>query len=314
MLIKKILDNGKFILEQDVQEDFFDKEIYKAICVYDYNFFINSQDFCICYQKKNNNNISRVNLFNKIFLYDNGEVIFFNSGLNKIYKYSLKDKENKKANLDLNNFISKIKLEQEHIFLYDNKNHFFYPEQIRDLKIINLYAENNELLMNTISKKLDNFFDNPATKNIENINNIFTFSNEFVLVKYLPNNILEYKNYKSQEKESSLALDYLTAVNFIKNDSFIKNDFILKNYTQKDNKREFYFDYYINNISLELDNAFAKKNNIKNFICVTVKNNLVIKYKKITFNFEPDYNNNKINNKSKRFKKYIFDGELLFQI
>ena len=305
MFIKKILDNGKFVLEQDVQDDFFSKEIYNAICIYDYNFFINSHDFCSCYQTKNNN-IARVNLFNKIFLYDSGEIIFFNSSLNKIYKYNLKQK------FDLGDFINEVKAASNNIFLYDTKNNYFYPDQICNLNIINLYAENSELLMNTISKKLDNFFDNPATKNIENINNIFTFSNEFVLVKYLPNNILEYKNYKSQEKESSPALDYLAAINFIKNDPVIKNNFILKNYSHKDNRSEFYFDYYINNIDLELDKTFSQKNNVKNFICVTVKNNLVIKYKKITFSFEPD--NNKINNRLNRFKKYIFDGDLLFQI
>lgn len=302
--IRQILDNGKFILEDITQDNFFMTEIYNAVCVYDYDFFISNQDFCSCYQKKISN-ISQAELFNKIFFYDTNEVIFFNSDLNKIYKYALKNKSGSSIPMKQFNLISKD------IYSYDRQNNFFYPSYIHKIKATNPYAENSELLMNTVSSKLANFFDNPATKNVENINNIFTFSNGFVSVKYLPNNILEYKNYRSQEKGSSLALDYLAATNFIKNDPYIKNDFILKSYERKDNQYEFYFDYYINNMPLELDKSFLQKNTIRSFIHVTVKNSLVINYEKITFNFGID--SNVIDNKLRHYHKYIFDGALLFQ-
>ncbi len=279
-VITKVLDEGKFVESREFN---FEDELSQAVCVYDYSFQISAENFSYCYAKKSGN-ISRVKMFDKIFFYDNGKVAFANTIENKFYQYRLKD------NYSFENLPVSSNL-------YD-KN--FMRQNISELEIINPYAENGEILMDTIAKKLDIFFNNSATKNSENINNIFTFYNESALVKYFPSNILEYTNYDTGNKNSDLLSDYLTAINFISKDVLITNDYILKNYEENEDESKFYFDYFVDNVPIEIKNDFT------NFICVTVRNNSVGKYKKFVFNFRPTQNN-----LSGYFSNYIFYGNSL---
>ena len=87
----------------------------------------------------------------------------------------------------------------------------------------------------------------------------------------------------------------------------MKNNFILNGYKKNEDGYEFYFDYFINNLGIELEKDFALKNGIKNFIYVAVKNNIVVEYKKVVFNFvnEDDFTD-------ETFEKYFFKSDGLF--
>ena len=126
-------------------------------------------------------------------------------------------------------------------------------------------------------------------------------------MKYHPENILEYTNYETQDKSSNLLSDYETAIDFIKRDECVTNSLILKKYVENANQNDFYFDYVINNMPIEIDNETAKDIKLNNFIYVSVKNGMVSKYKKIAFNFKmtDDFSQSKP-------IKYIYKGDSEF--
>ena len=104
-----------------------------------------------------------------------------------------------------------------------------------------------------------------------------------------------------------MELNYLKAIDFITQDLCVKNNFILNSYKKNEDGYEFYFDYFINNLEIELEKDFALKNGIKNFIYVAVKNNIVVEYKKVVFNF---VNENDFTDRT--FEKYFFKNDGLF--
>ena len=167
--------------------------------------------------------------------------------------------------------------------------------------------------MDNIAKNINVLFSFGSVKKIENVNNIFEFFNGTQeIIKYFPEHVLEYKNYKKEindKNESSfdLELNYLKAIDFITQDLCVKNNFILNSYKKNEDGYEFYFDYFINNLEIELEKDFALKSGIKNFIYVAVKNNIVVEYKKIVFNFvnEDDFTD-------ETFEKYFFKSDGLF--
>ena len=260
-LIIKNLDEDNFCLRKKVEDNFFDREIYKAFCIYDYNFLIEANNFF----------------------------------------YDLK-----------NDTLANFKLKK--YWIYDDvKKKFLCVGKKNILGIINPYKINDELLMDNIAKNINVLFSFGSVKKIENVNNIFEFFNGAQeIIKYFPEHILEYKNYKKEiddKNESSfdLELNYLKAVDFIMQDLCVKNNFILKGYKKNKDGYEFYFDYFINNLEIELEKDFALKSGIKNFIYVAVKNNIVVEYKKIVFNFvnEDDFTD-------ETFEKYFFKSDGLF--
>lgn len=303
-LMLKNLEAKSFVFEKKVKDDFFGNEIYKAFCIYDYDFLINRNDFFACLDADKKINDFKFDCFDKIFFYDHGSIVFFNSKNKFIYKFASKKK------IKDEEWIKELKSDEKKIWFYDaNRKKFLCKGNKFNLKIINPYKINNELLMSNIAEKINVLFCNGSVKTSENVNNVFEFFNgDQEIAKYLPDNIIEYVNYKTEEKEVSLCSDYVKAVEFIKKDLCVKNSFILKDYKLNDDyAHEFYFDYFINNLEIGLNKDWGFKNGVKNFICVTVKNNVVLKYKKSVFNFA-----NGDNWIDEIFERYFFkDGFLL---
>ena len=306
-LIIKNLSEDNFCLKKNVEDNFFDREIYKAFCIYDYNFLIEANNFF--YDLKNDTLANfKLKAFDKIFLYDDGRIIFFNSKNKIVCEYDLKEK------IDYKDWFDEINAQEKKYWIYDDvKKKFLCVGKKNILGIINPYKINDELLMDNIAKNINVLFSFGSVKKIENVNNIFEFFNGAQeIIKYFPEHILEYKNYKKEiddKNESSfdLELNYLKAVDFIMQDLCVKNNFILKGYKKNKDGYEFYFDYFINNLEIELEKDFALKSGIKNFIYVAVKNNIVVEYKKIVFNFvnEDDFTD-------ETFEKYFFKSDGLF--
>ena len=91
-LMLKNLEAKSFVFEKKVQNDFFGNEIYKAFCIYDYDFLINRNDFFACLDADKKINDFKFDCFDKIFFYDDGSIVFFNSRKRIVYKVGLNKK------------------------------------------------------------------------------------------------------------------------------------------------------------------------------------------------------------------------------
>lgn len=283
-VLKEIFQNGKLISKTNFD---IESEIQKSTCVYDYDFFIDTDSFSK-YLGLKSNSISKFKTFNKIFFEGKNIIAFADTLEKKLYRFQSEN------DFDFEN------LAREQNYVYDKNLSPVENLYLPNVKINNPYEKNGDLLMNTIDEKLDCFFENTTNKNVENVNNILVFSSNANIVKYYPENILEYASYQTGNKNSDLDSDYAAAISFIKKDECTTNDVILKSYRQSDSQSEFYFDYLINNLPIEIENEPS----IQNLLSVTVKNGTVAKYKKLAFNFisTQDFSAGK-------FKKYVYVGQ-----
>ncbi len=162
-----------------------------------------------------------------------------------------------------------------------------------DYNIVNLnnpYLSKGQLLLNTVEKQVDLFFDKPASKWSGTANGAFTYSDENIVVKYYPTDILEYSDYRSHDKKSSPSFmaDYRAAVNFLAKDKTVVNDYYLADYISGEDRSVFYFNFTVNNFPLVISNNIKSKAQITYPIEVVVENEWVKKYKKLAYNYEPD--------------------------
>lgn len=147
------------------------------------------------------------------------------------------------------------------------------------------------VLLMTLEKNINHFFDNPAVKWTSTVNNIYTYSDESTVVKYYTTGVLEYSNYKSGgSSKADFSKDYLTALNFLNNDINIKNEYYLRSFDKDSDKIVFYFNYKINNQSILLSTETKEKTGMKSIIEVTVSDSKVIRYKRLVYDFSSKSN------------------------
>jgi len=162
------------------------------------------------------------------------------------------------------------------------------------LNIVNPYAE-NELLMNVIEQHINVFFENPSAKrSFMGEHNVYTYVDGTTVVRYFQNNVLEYSKYRTGVSEVGLIRSFNIALNFIESDAFVVDEFYLAGFEQIDNEFFFYFDYVIENLPLILPDEYIGRDlpsghtTINHAIEVTVREGLVVNYRKIVYNFIPD--------------------------
>jgi len=162
------------------------------------------------------------------------------------------------------------------------------------LNIVNPYAE-NELLMNVIEQHINVFFENPSAKrSFMGEHNVYTYVDGSTVVRYFQNNVLEYSKYRTGIGEVGLVRSFNIALNFIESDAFIVDEFYLAGFEQIDNEFIFYFDYIVENLPLILPDEYIGRDlpsghtTINHAIEVTVREGLVVNYRKIVYNFIPD--------------------------
>ncbi len=156
--------------------------------------------------------------------------------------------------------------------------------------VSNPYEINGELLIDNIEKQVDVFFDIPASKWTSNTMP-YTYKDETTVVKYYPNNVLEYSLYRTGTTTlDSFSQSYLAALGIIKKDGTITNDFYLTRYENDTDNGvwRFYFDYAINDIPLRLSEYMAQTLEISHMLEVTVVNGTVTRYRRLIYNFDLD--------------------------
>lgn len=159
----------------------------------------------------------------------------------------------------------------------------------RPIKMINEFNSAGGVLLTTLEKNVDIFFDNPAAKWTSTVNDVYTYSDENTVVKYYTNGVMEYSNYKinnDKNKNDSFYEDYCAAIAFLEKDTNIKNEYYLKNYSFEDDKMVFYFDYKVNDFPIILSEEIKNDISMQSMIEVTVSSQRVIRYKRYVYSFE----------------------------
>lgn len=183
----------------------------------------------------------------------------------------------------------------------------------KKIQVINPYlSKEGEANLRIIEEKINVFFDNPNAKREEPLKeDIFTFSSDNIVVKYLPNNTLEYYNYYdiSKVKSRTFLEDYDTAIKFIsKDDEAIKkalvednyidsneptnNEFYLAKHTKEENKRIFYFDVAVNEFPIFISQELKKEIGMEHHIKIEIENGQVRNYTKLVYKYQLEENDN----------------------
>jgi hypothetical protein len=132
------------------------------------------------------------------------------------------------------------------------------------------------------------FFTNPVSRQSSRLNDVYTFSDENTVVKYSPNGIFEYSNYKPAglSLSNNFRSNYAAALAQLKKDKYITNEYYLSSFdTDSDGNYIFYFNYKINGLSLVPSAELKEQLGLNSFIEVTVGNGRVSKYRKYAYSY-----------------------------
>ncbi len=276
-LLKEVMQKGDFVTSYPR------KEAELGTLTFDYNYSLPADVFVKIYGQKGNMLTSRIKGFNRIvFVPDEGKLRVVFSDEDTDYEYvlakkSLEFKQN--FNYETVNYVFDEGIYQP---AWDGK--FTYPT----VSVSNPYTLRGELLLNTVEKNIDVFFDNAYNKWTGIVNDVYTYSDETRVVKYYKNNICEYFNYSTKKQSPDLLADYATALKFISIDTSVSNEFFLTGFESNEEKTVFLFDYIINNFPLAFSETLKADTGIEHAIMVTVENGQVVHYKKLAYNFTVD--------------------------
>ena len=138
---------------------------------------------------------------------------------------------------------------------------------------------------------VNNFFDNYVSGGTY-VNNVYTFTNENVVVKFYENGVLEYYDYGTgtETSEQTLAEAYTISQDFLKNDRYIRNDIYLSGAETRNDGLALYYDYAVDDIPIRISEQAAADMGMNHAIEVVVSNGGVKRYKRYTAEFKKDEN------------------------
>jgi len=169
---------------------------------------------------------------------------------------------------------------------FDSNGYAFNPALV-----VNPYAPNGQAALYTVEREVDQFFLNPIAKSSNNVAGVFTYSDASVVVKYYMNHVLEYRNFKSANKnDRGLLADFSAALFFIGRDAHIINEYYLARYTEEEFGRTFYFNYVLDDFKIVIPDALriGSELGMNYAIEITVEAENVTAYKKIAYGFVAD--------------------------
>lgn len=145
----------------------------------------------------------------------------------------------------------------------------------------------NSILLENVAK---GFFSNFSV-DWNNSNEIdgYMFSDNETIVRYSSSeNILEYFNYNAYGNTSnsvSLINGYLLCTNFMKNDISLSTPVYLANIQTSSNETTYFFNYSLNNLPIIFSSDIKSQINSEYAIEITIKNDVVKKYKRYMVNY-----------------------------
>ena len=173
--------------------------------------------------------------------------------------------------------------------------HFHEDFSYHPLIVTNPYENHSGVLqMAFIHRQVEHFFANPATMNHEVVNGVYTFRNINTIVRYLPQDVIEYTSFRTigRRTPSTFIEDFSAAIAFIEDDPNVINDFFLAEYDMRGRENVFWFNYVVNDFPLVLTEYWYTNpdctNPLRYQIEVSVDNGRVVRYRKIPFTFEID--------------------------
>ncbi len=304
------LRKGEFVSSKEIDWDY---ALNRRAYIYEYNFSMPSDVFHRSFNLKSSNINGKVKRFDMMIISppkNNKEAIsaiFVDYEANQQFEYTIKNDvlaEKLNSGIDsigqkssglvyVSSALSEYPLLSKNIFVPKwNDDNLKYAI----IDSANPYIVKEQLLLKTIEKKVDLFFDKPASKRSYTSNDVFTYGDEGIVVKYYPNDVLEYYDYRTPQKQTSANFesDYYVAKNFLQKDVLVTNEFYLSSYEGDETKNIFCFDYAVNNFSMKLSPSVANDISMRHPIEITVENGRVRKYRKLTYSFSVNENVNEL--------------------
>jgi len=300
-LMFEVLSNGAFISAFPLD---YSELLLGNVIIYEYAVSLPSDAFARSFGLRQGIVSSRLSEFDKIILKQNNversalSVIFVNMNLSESFEFVYRNPaltalftssfDNLTESTHRVTYISSV--QQGYTMFSDNvfipvwgDDYFVYSMVIPE----NPYLENGLLHLNTIADRVSMFFDRPASKWSGLQNNVFTFSQGNTVVKYHPNNVLEYSYYGafSQNATPSFETDFYIALNFMQRDAMLTGEFHLAAFRSNATQSIFYFNYAVNDFPVKLSSVVAGETGLSHPIEVTVENGTVRRYRKLAVSF-----------------------------
>lgn len=290
--IEQVLKKGEY-----VGSLLYSPSITDRLCIeYEYAFSMPSDIFVQHFKQKSNILTGRVKQFDAITIIpndgeDNLTVLFADKTSNNCYEYKVSDSD---ANKELWAAIDAVKASHSQLYYklsVIGESAYIFPAfwdgsayKYNNVTAFNPYGE---LTLANIEKYVDPFFDNPAAKQFQNKNDVYTFSDEKTVVYYYPNDVLECSvhQYFSSDVASSFISAFSVAMDLLAKDTTLDNDFYLSGYTQEQNGFVFKFNYCINDFPLYFSNDLRTKTEMDNMIEISVAKDSA-KYRRYISSYE----------------------------
>lgn len=148
----------------------------------------------------------------------------------------------------------------------------------------------------SISPRIENFFNNPATINqSRGADGIYNFNNMHARVRYLINDVLEYTSFRpigTTATSPGLTSNFSSAFAFVESDPYVINEFFLAGYEIRGREYVFWFDYVINNFPLRFAEPWETgpscRDALPHPIEVVVDHGRVVRYRRLAYSFVAD--------------------------
>jgi len=181
---------------------------------------------------------------------DNINFFFINSAAGAFHMFSLQDAQ---TYYDLRGFFAE-KAENENGMHHIRCGVDFVPAREEYLEIEGQNPIGNQLLLADVRPFVEFFFPNPAAMDEVTIDGIYTYQDNFRIVKFYPSNIVEYNALlgASSSSAASFASSFLAALDMLDRDmanmqarETAMNDVFLVGHSvgPRDGQWNFYFDY-----------------------------------------------------------------------
>lgn len=304
-VIGDVLRNGSFDSVSDIS---WSEYIEGKAVVMKYPFYMSSREYLRGYGLSNSSFSDNVKSINYIVVVpgsgssDMTCCYFIDSSTSEAYKFTLTGAESAAA---LYNSIQNMQYSGgrlEYISTVQSGMNIFdsiYVPQWTDgeyeynaLKAVNQFAdESGEVDIDKLGECADSFFSNYVSGDDASVvNDIYTFSNDNIVVKYYENGVLEYYNYTtgSPDTEQTLSSAYTISQSFIKKDKYIVNDIYLSGAETRNEGLVLYYDYAVDDIPIEFSGEFTERTGMSHAVEIVVSNDSVKRYKRYVTEFRTD--------------------------
>jgi hypothetical protein len=135
---------------------------------------------------------------------------------------------------------------------------------------------------------VETFFFNPAMINHGlGADDIFTFTGPNIVVRYTPQDILEYARYTVIDRSAApnLITDFTAAYAFINADLHLMNEWYLDGYEAADGQHTFRFGYIVGGLPLPPSAGWPGLPELRHPVEITVDHGTVVRYRKLVYHF-----------------------------